>query len=297
VRPGPAGRTRPGSARQEIPDGEQRLVGRLGHLVVAAGQVHDADLALRAPGRLDQALGGLGRRHLVLLAQGEQDWTLQRRHGRLAARVAVAGLEAGVQQVGAVIAGQHAPAQRHAGAEYPAACAAGWRQRGAREHIDHADGLLWRAQCGVQQGGRDLHRIGRAHQHQVADARAQPGGRFHGDQTAPAVADQRGLPDACRIHELADEIRRCLHAGGRVTRAAAVARQVYGQHVPAVVGQVAALQSPDAVVAQHAVDEDGRGLGGVEGLAAGIGVDGVALNIDLHCWCLPCRLTLPFQRP
>jgi hypothetical protein len=52
-----------------------------------------------------------------------------------------------------------------------------------------------------------------------------------------------------------------------------MAGQIDGQHVPAVIGHIAALQRPDAVIAEHAVDENGRGLGRVEGLAAGVGVD------------------------
>jgi hypothetical protein len=46
------------------------------------------------------------------------------------------------------------------------------------------------------------------------------------------------------------------------------------QHVPAVVGQVAALQNPHAVVVEHAVDEDDGGLGGIERFAAGVAVGG-----------------------
>ena len=72
---------------------------------------------------------------------------------------------------------------------------------------------------------------------------------------------------------------------------AAVAGQVHRQHVPAVVGQIAALQRPDAVVVDDAVDEDDGGFGGIEGLAAGVAVGAGA--VDLQYMVRP----LPFRRP
>jgi hypothetical protein len=42
------------------------------------------------------------------------------------------------------------------------------------------------------------------------------------------------------------------------------------------------LQNPHAVVIEHAVDKDGGGLGGVEGFAAGVGVQACTLNSEQH---------------
>src|SRR5690606_30977329 len=70
--------------------------------------------------------------------------------------------------------------------------------------------------------------------------------------------------------------------GRRFTFTLAVARQVHRQHVPAVVGQVAALQGPDAVVVEHTVDEDDRGLGGIERFAAGVAVSGGVVDGQIH---------------
>ena len=127
-------------------------------------------------------------------------------------------------------------------------------------------------QRGLEQHRRHLHREGRAHQHQMADALLRLRRRFQRNQRAAAVADQRRLFHAGGVQQRGDEVGRFLDAGGRLAGAPAVAGQVDRQHVPAVVGQVAGLQDPDAVVVEHAVDEDDGGLGRVEGLAAGVAV-------------------------
>ena len=95
---------------------------------------------------------------------------------------------------------------------------------------------------------------------------------FQCNQAAPAVANQGRLLQASGIHELGDGVCCGFHAVRGSAVAAAVAGQIYGQHIPAVVGQIAALQRPDAVVAEHAVNQDGGGLGGIKRPAAGVGV-------------------------
>src|SRR6218665_2969650 len=61
-----------------------------------------------------------------------------------------------------------------------------------------------------------------------------------------------------------------------------MAGQVHSQHVPAMVGEVAALQAPDAVVVEHAVDHDDGGLGRIERLAAGVAIGLGAVDEDVH---------------
>ena len=110
----------------------------------------------------------------------------------------------------------------------------------------------------------------------------QPAGGLQRNQRAPAVADQRGAFNAQGIEQRRHKRSALLNAGRRIAAAAAMAGQIDGQHVPAVVGHVAALQGPHAVVVEHAVDEHHRGLGGIEGLAAGVAVDGGAVDLDVH---------------
>ena len=103
---------------------------------------------------------------------------------------------------------------------------------------------------------------------------------FQRDQRAPAVAHQRRLR------------RRRRHPAAPTTKPAASSTLAGGspsllqwpgrstrQHVPAVVREVAGLQDPHAVVVEHAVDEDHGGLGGIEGLAAGVAVGRVAVDL------------------
>jgi hypothetical protein len=108
------------------------------------------------------------------------------------------------------------------------------------------------------------------------------GSRFQGDERAKAVADQRGLVNLQGIQQRDDGVGRFFHALRRRAFAFAVPGQVDGQHVPAVVRHVAGLQDPDAVVVEHAVDEHGGGLRGVEGLAAGVGVELVGGQWNEH---------------
>jgi hypothetical protein len=96
------------------------------------------------------------------------------------------------------------------------------------------------------------------------------------------VADQDGFGQTGGIHQGDDEIGSLLHAGRRLADAAAVARQVDRQHVPAVVCQIAGLQNPDAVVVQYAVDEDDGGLGRIKRFATGVAVGGGMVDGEIH---------------
>ena len=108
----------------------------------------------------------------------------------------------------------------------------------------------------------------------MADALAQACRRLQRDQRTPAVADQRGARYAGGIQQRGNEVSRRLNTGGCLPAAAAMAGQIDGQHVPAMVRQKAALQDPNAVVIEHTVDEDGRRLGRFKRLAAGVAVGG-----------------------
>ena len=116
----------------------------------------------------------------------------------------------------------------------------------------------------------------------MADALAQACRSFKRDQRTPAVADQRGARYAGGIQQCGDEVSRRLNAGRCFAAAAAMAGQIDGQHVPAVVRQKAALQYPNAVVIEHAVNEHRCRLGRVKGLAAGVAVGGRTQNAELH---------------
>ena len=142
-----------------------------------------------------------------------------------------------------------------------------------------------------QQRRRHRHRERRAHHRQVAHTVGPRGGYFQRNQGTPAVPDER-----CFVH--ARGIQQCRHRqggafdrGGRITAAFAVTGQVDRQHIPAVVGQVAGLQNPHAVVVEHAVNEYRGGQRGVKSLAARVAESGVTMNVKLH------RAPPPFFRP
>jgi len=81
---------------QEIPEGKQHGVGRLGHERAAGIEHHH--LAMRS--LVDQLLRRLRQRHLVQKAQDEEDGGLHLCHGGFAVAVVIAGLEAGVKHLG-----------------------------------------------------------------------------------------------------------------------------------------------------------------------------------------------------
>ena len=139
---------------------------------------------------------------------------------------------------------------------------------------------------GFQQGRRHLHGRCHPHQYQLRHPLRRPGGGLQGHQRAKAVPDQNRPGQAGSVHQRHNEVGRRLYRGWRLAGAAAVTRQIDGQHVPAVVGQVARLQNPDTVVVQHAMDKDDAGLGGIEGFAAGVAVAGLAIDGDEHGWGL-----------
>ena len=66
------------------------------------------------------------------------------------------------------------------------------------------------------------------------------------------------------------------------TRGAAVAGQVDGQHVAAVMGEIAGLQGPDRVVHGSTMDEDDGRQGRIEGPPAGRREDGFIVDRELH---------------
>ena len=135
---------------------------------------------------------------------------------------------------------------------------------------------------GLQQGRRHLHGRSHPHQHQLPHPRGGPGGGLQRHQRAKAVADQHRLRQTGGVEQRQHEVGGGLYRDRRLTSAAAVARQVNGQHIPAMVRQVARLQNPDAVVVQHPVNEDDAGLGGIEGLTAGVAVGRVAVDGEEH---------------
>ena len=116
----------------------------------------------------------------------------------------------------------------------------------------------------------------------MGGALLQARGRFQGDERTKAVADQRSLFNLQRIQQRDDDVGGFFRGLRRRTCTFAVPGHVNGQHVPAVVRHVAGLQNPDAVVVEHAVDEHGGGLHGVEGLAACVGVERVGGQWNVH---------------
>ena len=58
--------------------------------------------------------------------------------------------------------------------------------------------------------------------------------------------------------------------------------QIEREHVPAVIAEIAALQTEPRVVEARAMDEDHATLGGVELVIRRVGVDGAAADLQLH---------------
>ena len=276
----------PSCARlQKILERLQHTLGCFGHERMACGQLDHLGLLAQ----IDQALRRFRWRHLVGIAQHKQGGAGHLRHSRFCASVVVAGLESGVEHIHLSVAGQHPAHQRFAAAIQPGAGAQGrrrWCQSGVREAVDHVNRLERGADRQIEQGGRHAHGVGRAHHHQVPHAgwvrHCIAGSGFEGNERAKAVADQRGFFNLQCIEQRDDGVGRFFNALGWVAFAFAVPGQVNGQHVPSVVGHVAGLQNPDAVVVEHAVDEHGGGLRGVEGLAAGVGIERVGGQWNVH---------------
>jgi hypothetical protein len=64
--------------------------------------------------------------------------------------------------------------------------------------------------------------------------------------------------------------------------------QINRQNIETVVRKVAGLQNPNAMVVQHAVDENDSGFGRVKSFTAGVAVGGVAKYGDDHVWIPAC---------
>ena len=97
-----------------------------------------------------------------------------------------------------------------------------------------------------------------------ADARGVARRAFEDRERAQRVADERGLVDPRRVEHRGNPVGDRLDRRQRAAAGTAVARQVDGEHVPAVMREIARLQRPDAVVVPRAVDEDDRRQRGIE---------------------------------
>ena len=204
------------------------------------------------------------------------------------ARIPVADTEVVVEQVavsGGRIVGLQATHQRAAAAVQPAARSrrAGFAgQRADREGAHHVDRLLRFVQRRLQQGGRDLHRKRGADHHQRLGRFAQARRGLQCDQRAQAVPSQRRALHARRLEQGHDPVRQRLDAAERRALAAAVTRQVHGQHRMAVMRQLAALQGPHAVVVERAVDQHHRRQRHIKRLATGVGIGTAAVDVQVH---------------
>ena len=67
-----------------------------------------------------------------------------------------------------------------------------------------------------------------------------------------------------------------------------MAGKVYGQDVIAMVGEIAALQNPDAVVIEHAMDKYDAGFVRIVGFTSGIDKHRRVVDSDVH-GAGPCK--------
>ena len=184
---------------------------------------------------------------------------------------------------------QHARAgsfhQTHVVAHHPQtghAVAADLSGAAVREYVDHVVGSVVVRLRGFQQRFRYRHRHRSADQRNLRHARGVPRCSFQCHQRAHAVADQRRLTEPRGIQHANDPV--CQRADGieRMTCRLAVPGQVDRQRVPAVVGEIAALQRPDAVVVRCAVDEYDGGLCAVDALACGVDERARVVDNEIH---------------
>ena len=187
----------------------------------------------------NQQLRRFGLRHLVLCTKQKKYGTSDVRHGVFPIRIAVAGLESAVKNIDFAVAGEYAPAQRHTGPINPGARPQGrWRgaQCAAREHVDHAQSFHRLVQRRIEQRLRDFHGVSRADHDEVRDTFFELRGGLKRYQRAPAVADQCRPLHAGGIQQGGNKVCSLLDACGCFARTAAMAWQVYGEHVPAMIG-------------------------------------------------------------
>ena len=77
-------------------------------------------------------------------------------------------------------------------------------------------------------------------------------------------------------------MRRFLYRFGCIAAAFAVAGQIDSEHIELVVGQVAALQTPNTVVMQSAMDQYKAGQFGSQWLASGVGIQRGVIDSNQH---------------
>ena len=163
-----------------------------------------------------------------------------------------------------------------------------------RVHRHPLDGALRVVERFIEERGRDLHRERRSHQSQMGHASGCLLGRLQGSERTEAVAHQSGLSHPGGIEQGQHKVCCFFHTARGRAGAVTVSRQVGCQHIPAVMGEPAALQDPDAVCVEHAVQHHHGGLCGVEGFAAGVAIGAVAVDGQFHGVRL---FNLIFRRP
>jgi hypothetical protein len=107
--------------------------------------------------------------------------------------------------------------------------------------------------------------------------------RFQRDQRTHAVPGQCRPPHTGGVEQCQQPVGAGLDVGAGRALAAAVCRQVDGQHAMAMVSEPARQQRPDAVVVQRAVHEHQAGQGGIEGLAAGVDLGRAPVDDAASC--------------
>src|SRR5207302_9831258 len=95
-------------------------------------------------------------------------------------------------------------------------------------------------------------------------------------------ADYARFLDLDALENLNNPVRHCFNGRKRRSGGTPVAGKVEREHVPAVVAEVAALQSEQGMVQAGAVHEDERGLPGVELVGGGVGEDRLAVDLEIH---------------
>ena len=184
--------------------------------------------------------------------------------------VLVAGVQVVVEHARAAAFEQTDPAAGHPHARCRVAadlCAHAVPPQG-----DHVEGGMVAGLRGAEQRAGDRHGHRAADQRRGIDAIGVEPGGFQGDQGAHAVPGDVQALETERVRRAHRPVRHFGDGAEGLARRTAVARQVEGDGVEAVVREVAALVDPHAVFEPAAVDEHRRGLMRDERARSGVGI-------------------------
>ena len=161
--------------------------------------------------------------------------------------------------------------------------------------VHHVECGMFVVAGGVEQTIGDRHRRGNADEAEQPGPVRMASAELESDERAHAVPHDGGARHLRRVEGAGAPVRHRRDARKRIAAGAPVSRQIERQHVVPVVGEVAALEDPDAVVQAASVDEDDAPLCGHERAATRVGEGAVSVDVQFHSE--PFLLSVLFPLP